>query len=646
MRSVYPGRGGRGEGAFARPARLCPRARAIVRAVELRSSSTILPSALRSAGPECTISLAPEGGTALLGRATRLSEAYTLDRTIGVGGMAIVRLARQHALDREVAVKAPLTGGTSIDATNSVLQEAWVTGALDHPGVVPVHDVAMDDAGCPHIVMRRIEGWTWTELLAEPRHVEALFGARDVLTWHLRVLMSVASTVAHAHRRGVVHRDLKPDNVMVGPGGEAYVLDWGLAAALDDAAARHLPRAEAITALAGTPRYMAPEMVRGEPQGIHTDVYLLGGLLHAVLTGEGPHAGDEVAEILARIPTFAPRFPPTTPPRLAALCAHALAADPAGRPEGAEAVRRAVQAWLEEHAADALVVAGEAELAAMRVARGDGSGPEKVVRHYAASRLGFEQALASAPAYEPAREGLAAAQEELIRWELGRGEAQSAAWVLAEMEAPSEALSADVAHAVVVAEQAATRAARLLADHDPSAGIRTRAFVSILLGLLLIVTPLYTHVYDRDVDLTTIALSDVAVFAIIGSVWFWARDSLGRSALNRAVIRTSAAAPLLHAALALGASSVGLTAAQVVAIFPLTASALTLAMAATVEPWLLAAAAAYLGAFALSTIDVDNRWLYLAAANAALAVVALWRWGPEALVSWIAFRRAKRAARA
>ncbi len=615
--------------------------------MEPRASSTILPAALRSAGPDCTISLAPGGGRTLLGHATRLSDAYTLDRTIGIGGMAVVRLAHQHALDREVAVKAPLTGGASLDATTRVLQEAWVTGALDHPGVVPVHDVAMDDTGCPHIVMRRIEGWTWTELLTEPRHVETLFGARDVLTWHLRVLMSVAGTVAHAHRRGVLHRDLKPDNVMIGPGGEAYVLDWGLAAALDDAAARHLPRAEELYGLAGTPRYMAPEMADGESaQGIHTDVYLLGGLLYAILTGEGPHPGDEIDEVLAAIPNFAPNFPPGTPPRLAVLCTQALAADPADRPPGAEAVRRAVQAWLEEHAADALVVAGEAELALLRAARAASAGPEKVVRHYAACRLGFEQALASAPDHGPARAGLAAAREELVRWELGRGEGHAAARILAEMDAPPAALAEEVERAVFVADRNATRAALLLADHDPSAGIRTRVFVSFLLGLLLTVTPIYAHVAQPDVSLSEIALSDGVIFGIIGALWFWARDSLGRSSLNRAYIRTAAAAPFLHALLALGGGAIGLDAAQVIAIFPLTAAALTLAVAATVEPWLLVATAAYLGSFVLSMLDIESRWLHLAGANAALALAVVGRWGPEAFRSWMAFRLTKRAARA
>lgn len=120
--------------------------------------------------------------------------------------------------------------------------------------------------------------------------------------------MSVAGTVHHAHQRGVVHRDLKPDNVMVGPSGEAYVLDWGLAAALDERAARYLPRTSALVGLAGTPRYMAPEMVEGEAQHVHTDVYLLGGLLHTILTGDGPHRGDAVAEVLASIPSFVPRW--------------------------------------------------------------------------------------------------------------------------------------------------------------------------------------------------------------------------------------------------------------------------------------------------------------------------------------------------
>lgn len=567
--------------------------------------------------------------------ASRLEGAYTVDRTLGTGGMAVVRLARQHALERDVAIKAPL--GTSVDAVSRVLQEAWVTGALEHPGVVPVHDVAVDAAGCPHIVMRRIEGWTWTELLAAPEVVAAHFGARDEQAWHLRVWMSVAATVHHAHLRGVVHRDLKPDNVMVGPSGEAYVLDWGLAAALDDRAAHYLPRASALFGLAGTPRFMAPEVVAGEPQGVHTDVYLLGGLLHAILTGDGPHLGEDTNQVLAGILDFVPAYP-DAPARLAALAAAALARDPADRPASAEALRRSVLGWLEERDADALVDAGARELAAFSDARVLAVRGEEVYGHFAAAKANFEQALLRFSGHEAAKSGLARLGEELVRWELDSGHVSDAERALAVLTSPPAELTEAVLRARKQEDFKAAEARALLAEHDPSVGIRTRAFVIGLLGLVFTLTPMYALFWAPKADLWEIAAASAGTLAAALLLWVWARESLSRTALNRAVIRSVVAALVIQLGLVATAMVLDMPSSEVLALFPLVWAGLSTGLAIAFEPVFALVSLGFFGAFLVTYVAPEQVWVAYVASNAWLFAVSLARWGPEAVRLWVGQR--------
>lgn len=589
--------------------------------------------------PRETLRGAYSSGDALPTPHARLNGAYTCFDTLGSGGTAIVRRAHQASLDREVAIKTPLRGGSSAAAVGRVLQEAWVTGALQHPGVVPVHDVVTDDEGCPHIVMRRIEGWTWTELINRPEEVERAFGVRDVLAWHLRVLMSVAATAHHAHGRGVLHRDLKPDNVMIGAGGETYVLDWGIAVALDARASHRLPAAAEQNSLAGTPHYMAPEMARadGSALGVTTDVYLLGGLLYAVLTCAPPHPGDDPQAVINAAAARLPAAPTQAPARLVRLCMQALALDPTDRPDTAESFRRNLQSYLEERDADALVEAGGAALVSLHERASDPTSTQ-VPGLFAACRLAYEQALVRAPEHAAALAGLHAARTARIRWDLARGDARAAAELLQELPSADPALADQVEAALSREATRSARAAQLIADHDEAAGLRTRVFVSIIIGLVLTLVPLITHLADRDAPTSQVAIGTLGMLAVILGMWFWARDSLSRSMLNRAVIQTTAATPLLQLLMLGGADQLGLTNVQIVTLFPLIAAVIAVCFAIMLEPWVVLAAGTYALAFVGSATFPALRWVFLSASNGALLGVALWRWGPAALRSWIQFR--------
>ena len=219
----------------------------------------------------------------LLQRLARPPPAVEEETLLGQGGMGVVHLATQLPLGRKVAVKRLQPAHTSLEDIESLLSESWLSGSLEHPNIIPIYDLGLDAAGLPVLVMKRIEGLSWGTLLRDPDAMSRHAPGRSPLEANLRILMQVCNALHYAHARGVVHRDVKPDNVMVGSFGEVYLVDWGIAAPPGPS-----------RQLAGTPVYMAPEMLGGDHAVIsaQTDVYLLGSVLCELLTGQPPH--DEI----------------------------------------------------------------------------------------------------------------------------------------------------------------------------------------------------------------------------------------------------------------------------------------------------------------------------------------------------------------
>lgn len=283
------------------------------------------------------ISLGPAEGGALEAAAEASQPDLTLVRTLGEGGMGRVHLARQRSLDREVAVKGLKRGATSRVAV-ALVREARTTGALEHPGVIPVHALGLDERGWPVLVMKRVDGAPWCDLLGDPSH--ALWSTRgdDEPLWsNLEILLRVCETVQFAHSRGVLHLDIKPENVMVGAFGEVYLVDWGIARRMDEGEDAD------VAGIVGTPAYMAPEMVIGSELSPRTDVYLLGATLHQVLTGRARHHGTDLQSVLlAAAVSDRVGYSADVPAPLADLCNRATARDPEGRPADAGAFRQEV----------------------------------------------------------------------------------------------------------------------------------------------------------------------------------------------------------------------------------------------------------------------------------------------------------------
>jgi hypothetical protein len=285
---------------------------------------------VRGAGTE-TISfdVADDDGEAPEPRAAR----YLDEGLLGVGGMGEVRRVRDTVLDRVVARKvAP--PGLSAAALARFLREARLTASLDHPGVVPVHEVGWTDDGRPWFTMREVRGATLTD------HIRAVHAASTPAEWReaagswsfhrlVDAFRRVCEAVAWAHARGVVHRDLKPDNIMLGDNGDVLVMDWGIAQRGDGAP----------TGIAGTPAYMAPEQARGQVAGPRTDVFALGATLYEVLYGAPPRTGattEAVLDLAGTRPIDFDAPPRAVPTELVALARAAVAADPAARPDAHE----------------------------------------------------------------------------------------------------------------------------------------------------------------------------------------------------------------------------------------------------------------------------------------------------------------------
>jgi serine/threonine-protein kinase len=325
------------------------------RTVERNPGSTIVPSVPGMSAPD------PHAVLALLGTsATIQADRVALEGTLGEGGMGIVRLGRQRALDRLVAVKSLKPDFRDPKSTERLLREAWVTGYLDHPNVVPVYDIVPDADGLPLIVLKKIEGVEWAKLIRDKAEVARRFETDDLLEWNLGVALQVSNAVSYAHSKRVLHRDLKPENVIIGAFGEVYLCDWGLAVLLEDDGSGRLPLASDAKAMAGTPHYMAPEMLGGTGSQLseRTDVYLLGAILYEIVTGHPPHRGESFLEIVSSVVRSEPEIGPEVAQELASIVRKALHRDPAQRYESIEQLRSALRAALRHRAADRVAARG------------------------------------------------------------------------------------------------------------------------------------------------------------------------------------------------------------------------------------------------------------------------------------------------
>ncbi len=339
-----------------------------------------------------TITARPRGGPT-----PKVERDLEVISALGEGGMGRVLLARQHSLDREVAIKT-LHANASEHEREALIVEGAITGHLEHPAIVPVHALGLDADGRPVLVMKRVEGDEWTSLVEADAPLER----------HLEILLQVCNAVEFAHSRRIVHRDIKPQNVLIGRYGDVYLCDWGLAVRID--------RPWGAQPLCGTPGYMAPEMVLGQPVDERTDVYLLGATLHFFLTGETRNAGDDPrAATLAALDAGPYPYATSVPEELGAIANRASACEPADRYATVRALREAIAGYVQHRSSLALAHQAEDRVEELRGLAGqpDDDAQQRFERLTVEARFALDQALAQWPE-NPKAIAAAAALDALI----------------------------------------------------------------------------------------------------------------------------------------------------------------------------------------------------------------------------------------
>ena len=321
---------------------------------------------MSTSDPNATFAGFDESGGAEAPLATT-SERFVVGDEVARGGLGRVHRAHDQLLDREVAVKMLLRDSGSADAR--FRRETLLTARLQHPNIIPVYDGGEDQEGVPFLAMRLVHGSSLDQRIADARTLPD----RLALLTHV---VDACNAVAYAHSQRVTHRDLKPDNILVGDFGETVVIDWGLAKDLDTQedltdlgdgfVVSHSNSLTRVGSVVGTPAYMPPEQAAGQEVDERADIYALGAVLYHLATGRRPYEGcdDALAAVVAGAPTPVRQLVPPLAPDLASIIAAAMARHADDRYASASALATDLERYRQ-----GLTVSVHAYTAAERAAR-------------------------------------------------------------------------------------------------------------------------------------------------------------------------------------------------------------------------------------------------------------------------------------
>lgn len=282
--------------------------------------------------PALSVEADPDTPSSPLARPEALR--YRAEHVLGWGGMGKVEAATDQRLGREVAIKTAAPGSR---AEARLAQEARITARLEHPGIVPVYDAGLDAEGRPWYAMRLVRGQTLEDAIRDGKTEQRRL---------VRHFLAACEAVGYAHHEGVIHRDLKPGNILIGAFGETQVADWGLARPLEAASVQgqvHTVEGSVI----GTPAYMSPEQAAGRETDRRSDVWSLGATLFELLSGKPPYAGEPDAVLRQLVTQPPPQLvDPDLPAALVAIVRRAMQPAHDARYASAREMAEDVERWL------------------------------------------------------------------------------------------------------------------------------------------------------------------------------------------------------------------------------------------------------------------------------------------------------------
>jgi len=424
---------------------------------------------------------------------------YRLGELLAQGGMGEILGAHDEQIGREVAIKRMKQHEPSMRALGRFFREACIQGRLDHPAIVPVHELGVDEDGRAFFAMKKLAGTTLGDRILDGDSRQRL----------LRAFADVCLAVEFAHSRGVVHRDLKPHNIVLGDFGEVYVLDWGIAKVISEAeiAAESEDATGPVTqagSTIGTPGYMPPEQIRSarDVDG-RADVYALGCILFEILAGEPLHPrGDDgiASALLGRDARPSVRAPGRDiPPELDALCVAATAQDREARMRSPRQLGEGVQRYLD----------GDRDLATrQQLARRH---LELARAHYAAANPGAMREAGRALALDPQLSGAA----ELVSRLMLEPPRERPREVQRMIEADNAETTRRQAMAGVLGYLGFLALVPALFEHGAKSAAYMSAFL-IALGFNIVSLVLLAH---RKLGIASVALGNAVLVALLSNMF-------------------------------------------------------------------------------------------------------------------------------